>query len=175
MMSTLILGREAQYERLQSLLSEDMIDEDNIKNILDSLNLRHGSFGSERKILLNTLFKNLIENMLPFYAKFLMQVSEETEEENEDTYEKQKKLSKYQLNEHMKKDLKPWDELMGILNSTAIQQRKLVEHRENVIKSKKTYAEVVKQLMEIKLKLFQAGANIDKSFEDMKENVLNPE
>ena len=81
--------------------------------------------------------------MLPNYAKFLMHVACEKKEDEEMENEKVKKLSKYQLNEYMNQKLEGWDELMAILNTTAVQKRKLVEHRQKIVESKQRYADVV--------------------------------
>lgn len=102
-MTQLIEGRKMQYEKLHYLL-ENESSHDDIENQIDVLNIRHGSFGKERKILLNSFFKNAIDNMLPDYAKYLMHASEIVEEREEDRVEKLKKYSKYQLTELMEND-----------------------------------------------------------------------
>jgi hypothetical protein len=102
-MSQLVSGRQMQYEKLHYLLENKSHHED-IENQIDALNIRHGSFGKERKILLNSFFKNVVDNMLPNYAKYLMHAAENVEEKDEDRVEKLKKFSKYQLTELMEND-----------------------------------------------------------------------
>lgn len=103
-MSQLVSGRQMQYEKLHYML-ESGSHHDDIDNQIEALNIRHGSFGKERKILMNSFFKNIVDNMLPNYAKYLMYASELVEEREEDRVEKLKKFSKYQLNELMENEL----------------------------------------------------------------------
>ena len=102
-LSQLVTGRQMQYEKLHFLL-QNSTSNDDIENQIDALNIRHGSFGKERKILLNSFFKNVVDNMLPNYAKYLMHAAANLEEKDEDRVEKLKKFSKYQLNELMEDD-----------------------------------------------------------------------
>lgn len=102
-MHQLLHGRQIQYEKLHFLL-ENKWSYDDIENQIEALNIRHGSFGKDRKILLNTFFKNIIDNILPNYAKYLMYAAEHAEIKEEDRVEKLKKFSKYQLNELMESE-----------------------------------------------------------------------
>lgn len=88
----LLQGRKLGYEKLHYLL-ENKSSNDDIENQIDALNVRHGSFGKERKILINSFFKNVIDNVLPNYAKYLMHAAEIVEEHEEDRVEKLKKYS----------------------------------------------------------------------------------
>ena len=79
--------------------------------------VRHGIFGVERKVIINTLFKHLIDAVLPNPAKFLLHASTREEQELKS---KMKKYSKYQLSEHFNQsDMNSWEEVLGILNTTA--------------------------------------------------------
>jgi len=80
-----------QYEKLHYLL-ENNSSFDDIENQIEALNVKMGSFGKDRILLLNFFFKNIIDYILPNYAKYLMHASEHTEEKNEDRVEKLKKL-----------------------------------------------------------------------------------
>jgi len=42
--------------------------------------VRHGCFGKERKILLNKFLKNIIDNVLPNSAKFLLNSAQHDQE-----------------------------------------------------------------------------------------------
>lgn len=99
-MQQLFIGRQMQYEKLHYLL-ENKFSYDDIENQIEALNIRHGSFGKMRKILLNYFFKNIVDNIVPTYAKYLMHAAENAEENEADRIEKLKKFSKYQLNELM--------------------------------------------------------------------------
>ena len=99
----LISERQFQYEKLHYLL-ENKSSFDDIENQIEALNVRHGSFGKERKILLNKFFKNIIDNVLPNYAKYLLHAAEHAEENTGEKVEKLKKFSKYQLNELMENE-----------------------------------------------------------------------
>lgn len=102
-MSQLLVGRQMGYEKLHYLL-ENKQSTDDIDNQIEALNIRHGSFGTERKILLNSFFKNAVDHMLPNYAKYLLHAAENVEESEVDRVEKLKKFSKYQLDELMKNE-----------------------------------------------------------------------
>jgi len=96
-----LLGeRQMQYEKLHYLL-ETNSSYDDIENQIEALNVRHGSFGQERKILLNKFFKNIIDNILPNYAKYLLHAADHAEDNTGEKIEKLKKFSKYQLTELM--------------------------------------------------------------------------
>ena len=57
-------------QRLEDCINEEA-DEKEIENIIDSLNIRMGSFGVERKNLLNNLFKSIIEVSVPNFVRYL--------------------------------------------------------------------------------------------------------
>lgn len=42
-----------------------------MENIINSLNIRMGSFGIERKNLINNLFKSIVEVSVPNYVRYL--------------------------------------------------------------------------------------------------------
>ena len=99
--------------------------------------MRHGMFGTERKVIVNNIFKSLLDSILPKYAKFLLSAASK---ESEEIKAKMKKYSKYQLSEHFSRDeIGDWEELMGILNTTAEQRRKILEHKESLQREKERY------------------------------------
>jgi hypothetical protein len=111
------------YERLESSISEQR-DPSEMENIINALNIRTGSFGVERKNLVNGLFKTIIEVSFPNFVKYLfwgvsenkgifdaiLPPSQASRQGTEDLLsqmniaingneQKAKKLSKYQLEE----------------------------------------------------------------------------
>jgi len=76
-----------------------------MENIINALNIRTGSFGIERKNLINSLFKTIIEVSFPNFVKYLFWGSQESKGLFEDIgyqastsmgpEDKRKKLSKY--------------------------------------------------------------------------------
>jgi len=83
-----------------------------MENIINALNIRTGSFGVERKNLINGLFKTIIEVSFPNFVKYLFWGSSENKGIFDDSgsnptppmggfvaEDKRKKLSKYQLEE----------------------------------------------------------------------------
>ena len=77
-----------------------------MENIINALNIRTGSFGIERKNLINSLFKTIIEVSFPNFVKYLFWGSQEGKGLFEDIGfqsqstsmgpdDKRKKLSKY--------------------------------------------------------------------------------
>lgn len=100
-MNELLEGRQTEYEKLHYLLENNSSTQD-IENQIEALNIRHGSYGKEQKLLMNSFFKNVIDNILPNYAKYLLHASTDSEEQKSDSkLEMSKKLSKYQLHEMM--------------------------------------------------------------------------
>jgi hypothetical protein len=88
-----------------------------MENIINALNIRTGSFGIERKNLINSLFKTIIEVTFPNFVKYLFWGSAENKGLFEDSSsmftgsalsqmsdEKRRKLSKYQLEELRNKE-----------------------------------------------------------------------
>lgn len=69
-MDQLLSGRHNLLERLENCIN-DNVDQKEIENIIDSLNIRMGSFGVERKNLLNNLFKSIIEVSVPNFVRYL--------------------------------------------------------------------------------------------------------
>ena len=101
------------YDRLEASITEHR-DPSDMENIINALNIRTGSFGIERKNLINSLFKTIIEVSFPNFVKYLFWRSSEgkgiftdssgastttPDAEGNLTDEKRKKLSKYQLEE----------------------------------------------------------------------------
>lgn len=115
-MDQLLNGRQMLYDRLETSLQENG-DPSDMENIINALNIRTGSFGIERKNLINSLFKTIIEVTFPNFVKYLFWGSAENKGLFEDTNtpssmhggagsasammtdDKRKKLSKYQLEE----------------------------------------------------------------------------
>ncbi len=90
------------YERLENCINQGA-DGTDMENIINALNIRTGSFGVERKNLVNNLFKTIIEVSFPNFVKYLFWGSAENKGIFDDASildaEKKKKLSKYQLEE----------------------------------------------------------------------------
>jgi RNA processing factor Prp31 len=75
-MDQLLNGRQMLYERLEQSISENK-DPSDMENIINALNIRTGSFGIERKNLVNSLFKRIIEVIFPNFVKYLFWGSSE--------------------------------------------------------------------------------------------------
>ena len=69
-MDQLLNGRQMLYDRLEHSLQENG-DPSDMENIINALNVRTGSFGIERKNLINRLFKTIIEVTFPNFVKYL--------------------------------------------------------------------------------------------------------
>lgn len=63
------------FERLENCVQNNA-EEKEIENIINALHIRMGSFGVERKNLLNNLFKNIIEVSVPNFVRYLFWGSE---------------------------------------------------------------------------------------------------
>jgi hypothetical protein len=61
---------------LESHVNENK-DPSDMENIINALNIRTGSFGIERKNLVNSLFKTIIEVSFPNFVKYLFWGSSE--------------------------------------------------------------------------------------------------
>jgi hypothetical protein len=102
-MDQLLKGRQMLYERLEHCINEGG-DASEMENIINALNIRTGSFGVERKNLVNNLFKSVIEVSFPNFVKYLFWGSSHNKGIFDDNNllmdpEKRKKLSKYQIAE----------------------------------------------------------------------------
>ncbi len=90
------------YQRLEHCIN-DNADACEMENIINALNIRTGSFGVDRKNLVNNLFKNIIEVSFPNFVKYLFWGSSENKGLFDDgavlDSERRKKLSKYQIEE----------------------------------------------------------------------------
>jgi hypothetical protein len=72
--------------------------------ILEYLDDRHGTVGSERKKLIDQIYKTVIDNIVPDYIKIILQRCDEKVKFDPDgeNISKMMKCSKYQLNELVK-------------------------------------------------------------------------
>jgi hypothetical protein len=90
------------YERLENCINNKG-DACEMENIINALNIRTGSFGVDRKNLVNNLFKNIIEVSFPNFVKYLFWGSSQNkglfDDNNLMDSDKRKKLSKYQIEE----------------------------------------------------------------------------
>jgi len=59
------------YERLEQCIRDGETDKSELEKIMNALNIRMGSFGVERKNIVNNLFKNIIEMSVPNFVKYL--------------------------------------------------------------------------------------------------------
>jgi len=66
----LIDGRENMYDRLQDCIDHGGKKQE-IDDIISQLRMRTGSYGAERKNLVNNLFKNIIDLSFPNIVKWL--------------------------------------------------------------------------------------------------------
>jgi len=64
------------YERLEQSINQGKDDKD-ISNIIHFLNIRMGSFGAERKNIINNLCKHMIDIACPNFVKYLFWGSSE--------------------------------------------------------------------------------------------------
>ena len=71
----ILTGRQQLYDRLEESVEKQATEKD-IDFVIDKLQVRHGSFGTERKSIVSGLFKKVIENMMPNYVKYLLWASE---------------------------------------------------------------------------------------------------
>jgi len=88
------------YDRLEECLEIGSAQTKNeIDNIIAQLRIRSGSYGIERKNLVNNLFKSIIDLSFPNIVKYLFWACEETsgifEKLDPEDYERYKKMSKY--------------------------------------------------------------------------------
>lgn len=65
------------HDKFESILSGNR-DSNEMGNIINKLNMIAGSFGVERKNLVNSLFKTIIEVSFPNYVQYLFLGSSET-------------------------------------------------------------------------------------------------
>ncbi len=70
-MDQLLTGRQVLYERLEQCIRDGETDKSELEKIMNALNIRMGSFGVERKNIVNNLFKNIIEMSVPNFVKYL--------------------------------------------------------------------------------------------------------
>lgn len=63
-------GRQELYERLHSTIS-DGASQQEIKTIIECLRERSGTYGVQRKELINNLFKGIVELSFPHFVKYL--------------------------------------------------------------------------------------------------------
>jgi len=124
-------GRQALYDRLLNELNNPIRDPQELEKTINALNIRMGSFGIERKHIINNLFKNIIEMSLPHFVKYLFWGSIESKgifisEANQiENFEKKRKMSKYQLEELKNKEgLDDWESINELLDLTPEQLAK---------------------------------------------------
>mmetsp|Transcript_1766 Transcript_1766/g.1681 ORF Transcript_1766/g.1681 Transcript_1766/m.1681 type:complete len:129 (-) Transcript_1766:228-614(-) len=124
-------GRQALYDRLLNELNNPIRDPQELEKTINALNIRMGSFGIERKHIINNLFKNIIEMSLPHFVKYLFWGSNEnkgifiSEADQIENFEKKRKMSKYQLEELKNKEgLDDWESINELLDLTPEQLAK---------------------------------------------------
>ena len=97
-------GRQQLYDRLEDLLEQGGPESKlQIDNIIAQLRIRSGSYGIERKNLVNNLFKSIIDLSFPTMVKYLFWACDLNtgifEELDEASYLKFKRMSKYKKEE----------------------------------------------------------------------------
>ena len=98
----LLQGRQDLYDRLELSLEEGGSKAE-INNIIAQLRIRSGSYGTERKNLVNNLFKSIIDLSFPNIVKYMFWASEHStgifEPLNIEDLAKYKRMSKYKKDE----------------------------------------------------------------------------
>lgn len=98
----LLQGRQDLYDRLELSLEEGGTKAE-INTIIAQLRIRSGSYGTERKNLVNNLFKSIIDLSFPNIVKYMFWACEHDtgifEELNEEDLAKYKRMSKYKKEE----------------------------------------------------------------------------
>ena len=96
----MIQGRQQLYDRLEECLEiGGQQSQFEINNIIAQLQLRSGSYGMERKNLINNLVKSMIDLAFPNIVKYLFWACDQDtgifEELSEEDVAKFKRMSKY--------------------------------------------------------------------------------
>lgn len=74
----------------------------------------------------------------------------------------------------MKNDrLDEWEEILGILNTTADQRRQIMEMRKDLQLKRVTFKQLITQLIDIKKQIFSEGAKFDIIMDNLRK-ILNP-
>lgn len=158
-------------EQADVTLLRPCIQSDKLNPILQYLDDRHGTLGSERKKLLDEHFKALIDNIVPDYMKIIFQKCDENikmdlfgEEIN-----KLMKCSKYQLNESIKKrGLSEWEEAIILLKTSDEQRKEILKLKDEVSASKQGLIQNVKDLLATRWKIFTQLDHTNWLFESMR-------
>lgn len=92
-----LTGRQELFEQLRKIVSEGATS-NQITQVIESLKTRSGSFGMQRKDLINSLFKGIVDLSFPSHIKYLFWGSQNDkglfEDPEEAKQEKSKKAQK---------------------------------------------------------------------------------
>ena len=150
----LLQGRQNLYDRLEECLEiggEESQQE--ISNIITQLRIRTGSYGVERKNLVNNLFKSIIDLSFPNMVKYLFWACEDDkgifELVNLEEVNKFKKQSKYVKQEFLQKGIEvlsdsisdkhsdiPNQTINHLLDINILQNEKMREEQDQIKVSK---------------------------------------
>ena len=179
---TLLQGRQILIKQLESSVTNEEFS--SINSILAAIREKSGSFGSERKNIVNDLFRRIIEVQVPSLVKYLFWSAENNkgifnnkflEEAIKEGSQRKKKYSKYQIEEmRLSEQIDEWDEINYELNLSVDQYMILKREQDFVTGQKKKFNNLFDQLLQIKNKLNQENAYLDQTLERMRQ-VLNPE
>ncbi len=105
-----------------------------MENILDSLNVRTGQFGVERKNIVNSLFKRIIDVLFPNFVKYLFWSATVNKGIFEDyfqpngqiTVKQRNRMSKYQVEElRAVEAFEEWEDINQLLELSPEQHHKI--------------------------------------------------
>lgn len=158
-----------------------------IESIITQLRIRMGSYGIERKNLVNNLFKGILDFTFPNIVKYLFLKCKEDsgifERVTEEEYNKYRRMSKYKKEQMNAEDpdLVEEEEQINIdskhinylLNINAEQNEMMLKQQEKIKVIYENMQGVVDQLMECKMNLFKESKQIEACIENFK-NILTP-
>eukprot|EP00347_Sterkiella_histriomuscorum_P015635 403356280 len=164
-MDQLLKGRQVLYERLENCITQNA-DGTEIENIINALQIRTGSFGIERKNLVNNLFKSIIEVSFPNFVKYLFWGCSENkglfDENGILDAERRRKLSKYQLEElKSRAAFDEWESINELMNLRPEQQMKIKQEQLKINEQKDKFKGIIDTLLEQKRTLFKELNKMD--------------
>ncbi|KRX03835.1 hypothetical protein PPERSA_04630 [Pseudocohnilembus persalinus] len=148
-------GQEAFFDKLDGLLKQQKKDQSSINMLLDSMRLRMGVSGKERKDAMNYFFKQYLNIAIPQHLRYIIWSACF----NKDIFEVEPDPNKPEWRE----------KLIKLLEPTKQQAQKMQRFKQLLVTEKDNMNEILQNMLDCKQKLLQKMYTIEFAMDEIRE------
>jgi len=169
-MHNLHTAKQQLFERLEKMV-DGKADESEVSFLIDSLRLRFGASGKERVDVVNYMFKQIVEFLVPVHMKYLLWVATQ----NKDLFNTPESI---QANGFLPpgtqiENTEYWTELHSSVNLSESQRKHLLRYKKKLLGEKQKFESLVHNLNSVRKNVLKQANSLQSVVDDFR-NYLTP-